>query len=110
MGYLAYDNSARVSFDDRVLAHLEVVIISKLYRKESFALSWREPRATGSGRSTIWLDTSLPLRFHFDGSRPPKINREWVARLVHCADSGTGLIALDENGDECVGTTHDRGI
>jgi hypothetical protein len=103
MGYLAYDGSARVSFDDVVLAHLEVVIISKLQRKESFALSWRESSANGGGRSTIWLDPTIPLRFRFVDAGPVAIDRDWVRRLAESANSGHGLIARDGNGDECVG-------
>lgn len=110
MGYLAYDGSARVSFDDVVLAHLEVAIFAKLQRKESFALTWRESRANGSGRSTIWLDSTLPIRFHYDSPRPPAINREWLRRLTDAANSNGGLIVLDEDGDLCAGTSHDRGI
>ncbi len=110
MGYLVYDSSTRVSFDDRVLAHLEVVIIAKLRRKESFAISWREPRAVGSGRSTLWFDSSIPLRFRFDGSRPPLIDREWVDRLAVAASSHGALVVADEDGEIVTGTTNEHGF
>jgi hypothetical protein len=33
MGYLVYDGHTRITFDDRVLAHIEVVIVNKLRRE-----------------------------------------------------------------------------
>jgi hypothetical protein len=109
MGYLVYDSSTQITFDDRVLAHLEVVIVSKLRRKESFALSWRESPDNGDGRTTVWIDPSIPLRFRYSGSRPPSLDREWMERLAAAAASSTGLIAVDEDGQPAVGSTHERG-
>ncbi|WP_158863050.1 DUF7882 family protein [Leifsonia sp. AG29] len=105
MGYLMYDSSTRIEFDDRVLAHLEVLIVSKLRRKESFALSWREAPEGGDGRTTIWLDVSIPLRFRYVGSRPPGISREWIERLSLAASTGSGLLVMDEDGNPAVGHT-----
>ena len=110
MGFMVYDSSTQISFDDRVLAHLEVVIVSKLRRKESFALSWRESPDNGDGRTTIWIDPSIPLRFRYSGSRPPALDRDWMERLAAAAASSTGLIAVDEDGQQVVGHTHDRGL
>lgn len=107
MGYLMYDGTTRIDFDDRVLAHVEVAIISKLRRRESFAVSWREAPENGNGRSTVWMDVSIPLRFHFEGSRPPKLDREWIERLTASAASASGLIVTDEDGQPVVGHTHE---
>lgn len=92
-------------FDDRVLAHIEVVVISKLRRKECFALTWREPAENGSGRSTLWIGDAIPLQFRFDGSRSPSLDREWVERMAASAASGTGLVVLDEDGEPTFGVT-----
>lgn len=108
MGYLVYNGTARIMFDDRVLAHLEVVIVNKLRRKESFAMSWRESADNGDGRSTIWLDVSLPLRFRYEGSRAPQLSREWIERLAESASSSTGLIVTGEDGEPVAGLTQDR--
>lgn len=108
MGYMIYDGTARITFDDRVLAHLEVVIVNKLRRKESFAMSWRESQDGGDGRSTVWLDVALPLRFRYEGSRVPQLDRDWIERLAESASSSTGLIVVDENGQTLVGYTQDR--
>jgi hypothetical protein len=110
MGYMMYDSSTQISFEDRVLAHLEVVIVSKLRRKESFALSWRETPENGDGRTTVWIDPSIPLRFRFSGSRPPALDRDWIERLAVAAASSTGLVAVDELGQPVTGTTHERGL
>lgn len=109
MGYLVYDGHTRITFDDRVLAHIEVVIVNKLRRKESFAMSWRESAENGDGRSTIWLDVSLALRFRYDGSRNPGLDRHWVERLAEAASSSTGLIVTDEDGQPVFGRTEEAG-
>ncbi|WP_313540327.1 DUF7882 family protein [Leifsonia aquatica] len=103
MGYMLYDGTSRIEFEDRVLAHLQVVIVNKLRRQESFIMSWKEDQSTGGGRSSIWLDASLPLRFHFDGSKAPQIDREWIEQLLESAASSTGLIVVDEAGEPLAG-------
>jgi hypothetical protein len=97
MGTLIYDGTA-IHFDDRTLAHLQIVIVNKLRRHEGFAMSWRDAPEVGDGRSTIWLDPSIPLYFKFDGSRVPVISREWLDILTESADHSTGLIVTNEEG------------
>lgn len=97
MGTLTYDGSV-IEFDDRLLAHLQIVIVNKLRRHESFAMSWRDSETVGDGRSTIWLDSSIPLYFKFDGSRVPSIDRDWVEVLAESASSSTGLLVIDADG------------
>ncbi|MGH1548023.1 ATP-dependent DNA ligase [Leifsonia poae] len=101
MGHLIYGNM-RVEFEDRVLAHLQIVIVNKLRRSESFAVSWRDANEVGDGRSAIWVDPSIPLYFKFDGSRAPDIDREWLLRLADSADSSTGLIVAGRDGEAVV--------
>lgn len=110
MGYMIYDSTTKISFNDHVLAHLEAVIIAKLRRKESFALSWRESAENGAGRSTLWLDGAIPLRFRFDSDHAPKLDRSWLEKLSITAASSTGLIVFDENGGPAYGTTHEHGV
>ena len=98
MGYLAYEG-LMIEFDDRLLVHLEIVIVNKLRRRESFSMSWRDAPEIGHGRSTIWLDPSIPLYFKFDGSRSPAIDRDWLEALGESAAGPHGLIVTDENGD-----------
>jgi hypothetical protein len=98
MGTLTYD-SIVIEFEDRLLAHLQIVIVNKLRRRESFAMSWRDAPEAGDGRSAIWLDPSIPIYFKFDGSRVPAINREWVERLADSAASSHGLVVTGEDGE-----------
>jgi len=100
MGHLIYDRStAEIQMDDRTLAHLQIVIISKLRRQESFAFSWKEPASSGDGRSTIWIYPTVSLRFRFDGSRQPAINQAWLSLLSASANSGSGLHFIPEPHD-----------
>ena len=44
MGTMYYGGSAMpIRIDDRALAHLKVVLATKLRRNESFTLSWPHP-------------------------------------------------------------------
>lgn len=96
MGKLIYDSNLSADFDDRVLAHLQIVIGVKLRRNESFFFTWKDDQSIGDGRNTIWLHPALPLRFKYVGSRMPVINRLWIAQLTDAANSGTGLVLLPE--------------
>jgi len=96
MGTLTYDGMF-VRFDDRVLAHVQIVIVQKLRRGESFLMSWRDSDSVGDGRSSIWLDRSIPLYFKFAGGHTPDLNREWIAALALSADSPRGLIVTSEH-------------
>ena len=105
MGYLAYENRS-IEFDDRVLAHIQIVIVQKLRRHEGFLMSWRDGNAIGDGRSSIWLSSDIPLYFKFAGGQPPQINPEWISALMASANSSRGLIVFGENEkDRPVGLT-----
>jgi hypothetical protein len=92
VGKLLYGMSGiEIGFDDRVLAHLQVVIGAKLRRGESFYFSWRDDPNIGDGRSTIWLSDAIPLYFKYSGGKMPALNREWIETLVTSSNSGQGL-------------------
>jgi hypothetical protein len=97
VGTLIYDGSV-IEFEDRLLAHLQIVIVQKLRHGEAFPMSWLNSLSIGDGRSSIWLDRTIPLRFNFVGSRVPSINRDWIAALSESASSSTGLIVINEDG------------
>ena len=96
MGKLTYDSTLTVDFDDRVLAHLQLVIGAKLRRAESFYFSWRDDPAVGDGRSTLWLHPTIPLHFKYAGGRQPSINRAWIDLLMSAANSPGGLHLMPE--------------
>ena len=97
MGALRYDGR-EIEFDDRLLTHLQVVIIQKFRKGEAFAMSWTRSLALGSGRSSVWMVPSLPVVFTFAGSRVPAINREWLQALSESAASSHGLVVRNEDG------------
>lgn len=100
MGTMYYgDSRFPIPIEDRALAHLQVVIVNKLRRGESFTFSWVKTRADGHGRSTVWMAPELALQFEFGGSKAPSLNRRWLEELSLVASSGTGLILVDEPGD-----------
>ncbi|MEX8032891.1 hypothetical protein AB6V29_07660 [Microbacterium sp. 20-116] len=88
-----------ISIDDRMLAHVKVVVATKLRRGESFTLSWVHGQDEPTGRSTIWLQPSIPLRFVFDSEQPEALDQNLLKRMANDANSSRGLsldIALDE--------------
>lgn len=95
MGSLTYDRVV-VEIDDRTLAHLQIVIVQKLRRGESFLLSWRDSTEVGSGRSSIWLNPAIPLYFKFAGGRAATLNRQWIEELSRSANSTQGLVIVSE--------------
>ncbi|WP_375384592.1 hypothetical protein [uncultured Microbacterium sp.] len=95
MGTLFYGD-ATFEMDDRLLAHLQIIVSMKLRRGESFFLSWSVRHNEGGGRTAIWVDNGVPIRLRFSGSRPPTINREWAEKMALAANSNLGLIVTDE--------------
>jgi hypothetical protein len=96
LGRFTYDSTIVVDFDDRLLAHLQLVIGAKLRRHESFQFSWVNDPADGSGRASVWLSPSLPLGFKYQGVRMPDINVAWVEALMATANSAGGLRIVPE--------------
>jgi hypothetical protein len=96
MGKLTYDSTLTADFDDRVLAHIQVVIGAKLRRGESFYFTWRDDPQAGDGRSTIWLHPGIPLAYKYFGSRSPTLNRDWIEALMVTANSSGGLQIVPE--------------
>lgn len=97
MGTLTYVGAV-VEFDDRVLSHLQIVIMQKFRRGESFPMSWVDAVSIGDGRCAMWLTPTMPILFKFDGSRIPSIDQAWIDRLVHSAESPRGLVVTDADG------------
>lgn len=100
MGFITYDGTSELHIEDRALAHLKIVIATKLRRHESFTLSWIHPDTDTLGRSTIWLHPSIPLRFTFESREQPQINAQWVEDLMQTANATGGITLVDEIVDE----------
>ena len=103
MGNLAYGQTLNVEFEDRTLAHLQIVIGSKLRRNEAFYFSWKDDQRVGDGRTTIWVHPTIPLVFKFFGGRPPAINREWLHLLEQGANTPAGLHLMNEPSPAALG-------
>lgn len=102
MGHLFYGSSeCPIRIPDRVLAHIKVVLATKLRRGESFTLSWRHPEGETAGRSTLWIQPSIPLRFVFTSVEPDALDPELLQRYANSANSSGGLtVDLDEMAED----------
>ncbi|GGI39086.1 hypothetical protein GCM10010988_22310 [Cnuibacter physcomitrellae] len=87
-----------VEFDDRILAHLQVVIAAKLRRGESTLFSWRDSLDSGDGRTTVWLHPLMDIAFKYYGHRKPTINTAWIDALMLEANKPSGLQLVEEPG------------
>lgn len=98
MGNIFYGTTPEpIEIDDRTLAHLKVVIATKLRRNESFTLSWQHPDSAAPGRSTLWLHPSIPLRFTFDDPTAPELSQRWLQELSTSASSSGGILLTEEH-------------
>ena len=94
--------------DDRVLAHVQLVIGMKLRRGENFFLLWRNSAASGGGRNAVWIDNGIPIDCEYEGSRMPSINREWIETLAASAATNYGLQITEEGTLVPLNSPHDE--
>lgn len=92
MGQLVYGAGLSYDFEDRVLAHLRAVIVSKLLLQESFLLSWE----TNGRQQSLWMNPAVAAAFHFDESPTPPLNHDWLNLLMTQANSPGGLRVTPE--------------
>ena len=93
MGHLHYGSPpASFELDDRTLAHVEIVVLAKLRRNESFALTID---GANGARESIWINSSSTLRFEF-GSTTNDISKAWLDELIDSANTTTGMKILPE--------------
>lgn len=109
MGTFIYDGGPKTEIDDRALAHIQLVVASKLRRGEPFGFSWKEDMSVGGGRTTVWVHPGAALVFKYHGSRPPEINRNWVQALTQVASSPGGLYLVPEPVESATGASTEVG-
>ena len=97
MGQLIYGAGTAYDMDDRTMSHVKIAVGIRLRRQESFYLTWSVPQSLGSGRVSIWLSPSIPLQFHFAGSRPVELNRDWLRALDATAFNEGGMMIMPES-------------
>jgi hypothetical protein len=85
-----------MEIDDRTLAHVQIVMLAKLRRGESFSFTYTPVPSSGEGRTVVWVHPSQFLSFKYNGGRVPAINREWVEELMATANSVAGLHIVPE--------------
>jgi len=92
VGQLFYGTDTEpAELPDRVLAHVKTVVAAKLRRGESFTLSWQHPGDAVGGRSTLWLNPSIPMRFVFSNPEGETLDPEILQRFARAANSSGGL-------------------
>lgn len=96
MGTLLYGTALTLTFDDRVLAHLQVVIVQKLRRHDSFLFSWKESQENGGGRAALWMNHNIPIIFNYQKHQGIHLNAVWVDILARSANSPQGLMLTGE--------------
>lgn len=96
MGKFIYDSNIKVDFEDRLLAHLQAVIMAKVRRGESFPFTWKDDISTGGGRTTVYIHPNVSLVFKYHGSRSPQLSSAWLHALTYNANSGRGLYVIPE--------------
>jgi hypothetical protein len=97
VGILKYDGMS-VDFDDRLLAHVQTVVVQKVRRQEPFLLTWQDSDDLGGGRTSIWIHQFAHMTFHFASNSDPKIDRAWLEKLMGSANSPRGMFVSDEDG------------
>ena len=96
MGKLTYDSTLVVDFDDRVLAHLQIVIAAKLRRGESFMFTWDVEESDIATQASVWLHPAIPLQFEVEVVAESAISRPWLEQLSRSSNSPGGLRVVVE--------------
>ncbi|WP_434810743.1 hypothetical protein [Microbacterium sp. bgisy189] len=93
MGRLYYGAAGdQITMPDDELAHLKIVVATKLRRSESFTLSWRHGTETDPRLSSVWMHCSIPLRFEFDGGDADALDRTRLQQLAEAANTNRGIV------------------
>lgn len=97
MGTLDYIAAGYVAeVDDRILAHLQIVICNKLRRNERFTLTLPPENGAKGPVNVLWFEASLPVRFTYSSPDRPAINPAWLYLLADAASGRTGLRVVPE--------------
>lgn len=96
MGSLEYNSSRPpIDIDDDTLAHLKIVIGTKLRRHESFMMTWLPDEKSPPGRLTIWMHPSIPLVIAFDDAKTAVIDPKKIERMMEHLNA-RGELVLDQ--------------
>ena len=70
-----------------VLAGGKIIVLAAT----AFTLSWTHGADEPVGRSTIWLQPAIPLRFVFESEQPESLDQNLLKRMANDANSSRGL-------------------
>ena len=96
MGRLTYDSTLDpIIVDDVTLAHMRIIVGTKLPRQESFVMSWTPESDSRDGRLTAWIHPSNPLGLAFDSAEPIRVDAGRVAAMMNSLNAH-GELPIEE--------------
>lgn len=96
MGKLEYNSSRPpIEIEDVTLAHLKIIIGTKLRRQEAFMMTWLPEKKNPAGRLTAWVHPSIPMVLAFDEATMPKIDPARIARMMENLNAH-GELVIDQ--------------
>lgn len=96
MGRLRYDGTSEpILIDDETLAHLKVIVGTKLRRQESFMMTWLPREGGDPGRLTVWIHPAIPLQFLFTSADPQNIEKHRIEEMMHALNA-SGELVIDD--------------
>ncbi|MCT1478634.1 hypothetical protein [Microbacterium sp. p3-SID336] len=99
MGRLRYDgHSDPIVIDDETLAHLKLVIATKLRRQESFMMTWKPVDGGIDRRASVWIHPAIPLQFGFDQPDIHVVDPRRIQEIMQGLNA-TGELVLDHLSD-----------
>ena len=91
------DLPAGFDLDDVLLAHLKLVIISKLRRGESFVVTVPALEHGCQVREALWVTPSVPMRFVMDEADGPLLDPHRLEALMTQANTLGGIVVKAES-------------
>jgi hypothetical protein len=85
---LEVDGWMRIELDDDLLAHVALVVFSKLRRKEPLLVSWTDPAGSPA---QAWLHPNSTIVVRHTAGADTSIDRRRAERMMVAANSNWGL-------------------
>jgi len=96
MGRLRYDGTSEpILIDDETLAHLKVIVGTKLRRQESFMMTWHPREGGDTGRLTVWIHPAIPLQFLFTSAESLPVQKHRIEEMMRGLNA-TGELVIDD--------------
>jgi hypothetical protein len=89
MGKLVYGRDAGFDVEDRQLAHVRIVHMTKMRRGEPFM--FQLPDQHRIGMRSLWMAPAVSVEYRFFGSRQPALNVPWLDAMMKEANGPHGL-------------------